>query len=874
VVLTGRCYENESVPYKALDGVVDSLSHHLASLSRSKAEALMPRDVWALSRLFPVMMRVHAVATAPRQGPEIPESLFLRQRAFAALRELLARIADRRPLVIYIDDLHWADADSAALLEELLRPPGSPAVLLLACLRSEEIASKPFLQALVERRGVDAVTVLPLAPMTEDEAIELIASLIPDTSAVTEEERLTIAREAGGNPFFVEQLARSIGISGVESKQSTFAKMLALRLHTLPAGARHFLEILAICGRPMDPQLVCEAAGSAGERILVATLRAARLIRSSGSSDRIEMYHDRIREALAAQIPQDARCRIHALMAQTLVARRIDDPEALFDHYCGAGDRDRASTQAGLAAYRAHAALAFDRAVLFYRHALELAPHAIARVEWKVGLARALANAGRPADAAGAFLDAASEAHQSERAELKRQGAEQFLIGGHVDRGLAVLRDAFDTAGMRIARSPRTALVSLMFRRARLRWRGLEFVERTAEEIAPKDLARIDLCWSALVGLATVDTIRAADLSARHLTLALDAGEPYRIARALAIEGAILSTFGRKDRPMAAALIQSAGVLAERVGHPHAIALSTLATGVAALLGGQWKKAAVQFEQALQLLRDRCVGVNWELNSVQNFLIGVFLYQGEFGEAARRLPTFLAQAKECGNLSVETELCTRMNLFWLAADQPDEGERNAIEIMERWSRRGIHRQHYSYMRARIQIELYRGRADTAWRLMNELLPALQRMLVLRVQFFRIETLFLRARCALAMAAATNAPSSQHARRRFLKIARAEARRIAAEDMHWSNPIARLASAAIAALEGDRLLATGQLTEAADGFDLADMQLYAAVTRRRLGVLLDGSPGRQLVHQSDEWMASHAVKNPPHMTRLLAPGFDD
>ena len=279
-----------------------------------------------------------------------------------------------------------------------------------------------------------------------------------------------MTREAGGSPFVLEQLARYVGVDRMDQAQApTLAEMFATRLGGLSPDARRFLETLAICGRPMAPDLICDACGVARDRqSLVAMLRSSHLIRSSGSSERIEAYHDRIREALAAQVGPDDLRRIHGLVADALVDRRSDDCEALFEHYRGARHFEPASIQAGLAAAKASMALAFDRAASYYRHALELTPESSTAGAWKEGLANALANAGRPAEAADAYLRAAAGAGHAERVELQRRGAEQFLIGGHVDRGLDLIRTMLAGMGVRVPRSPRSALPWLIWRRARL----------------------------------------------------------------------------------------------------------------------------------------------------------------------------------------------------------------------------------------------------------------------------------------------------------------------------------------------------------------------------------------------------------------------
>jgi hypothetical protein len=865
VILRGRCYEHESVPYKALDGIVDSLTTYLGALPPSKAASLLPADVGALARAFPVMLRVEAVAGAPRAEAEHREPAAQRRQAFSALREVLTRLAHRHPLVLFIDDLHWADADSTRIIETLLDPPHPPPLLLMACLRTEEIASKPFLQRLL---NANACTPLALEPMTEDEACDVIARLVPAATPLTVAARLGLAREAGGNPFLLEQLAQHACASDGGTGATTFAHVLDRRFHGLPGEARHFLEVLAVCGRPMAPPLVHAAAGLAGdERPLVALLRADHLLRNSGSASRIVLYHDRIRETLAARLSADETRDIHRALIRTLTAEGFDEAEALFEHYQGAGDGDGASRQAVRAARRAHAALAFDRAAFFYRRALELTPRAAEAVEWQERLAESLTNAGRPHEAGAVYLEASGSAPRTQQVDLQRLAAEQFLIGGHIDRGLAVTRTVLRAVNLRLAPSPLTALASLIWWRLRTRWRGLDSVGRDSSQIPAETLLRIDTGWSVATGLAMVDTIRAAAFNAQHLFLALEAGEPYRIARSLALETVFLVSGGTHggfvDR-----CAEWAAHYATQSGAPHAEAVSALCAGGRAFLAGHWSQAAMLCEQALQTLRERCPGATWEINFAEEWVLFSLLLQGDIRAVSRRMPDLLRAANDRGNLYFATELRTRMNIVWLAADEPDEGERHANEAMEGWSHEGFHRQHYNHVLARVQTELYRGRAEVAWHLVASNWHAFARTLLVHVQFLRIETSYLRGRAALLMAA------SGHDVKKFLAIARTDARRIHRLGVPWSEPLAMLLSAAASCIDGRSRDALTHLAAAISAFDRAGMNLHAAVARRRLGALRQDNAGRELTRQADEWMVANGIRNPARIARLFAPGFAD
>jgi hypothetical protein len=432
---------------------------------------------------------------------------------------------------------------------------------------------------------------------------------------------------------------------------------------------------------------------------------------------------------------------------------------------------------------------------------------------------------------------------------------------------MATLRTVLDAVGMKLARTPWRAILSLSLRRARLWLRGLSFHERGTGRLPTEDLARIDICWSVSAGLSMVDTIRAADFHARGLLLALRAADPYRLARALAWEAAYVATAGESGKRRAARLQQAAVTLAERIHHPHAAGLATLAAGLIAFHQGAWARASSHCEQAETILRDQCTGVAWELATAQAFSFWALSFQGEVAELIKRLPLLAKEARARGDLLGEANLTTFGGpLVWLAADDPAGARQGLHNAMGHWSGQEFHVQHFTSLSGHTQIDLYSGEGDAAWDRISRNWSALARSLLLHMESIRIFMLHLRGRCALA--AAVRAVNPEH----FMRAAERDARRLEREKASWSRPLARLIRAAIVASRGDSQHAAHLLGSAAADFDTAGMRLFAAAARRRQGAILGCAEGRGLVARAEAWMAGQGIRNQDRMTALHAPGF--
>lgn len=869
VVLSGRCYVRESLPHKALDAIVDSLSRYLRTLTPNEIEPLIPDQVAALLRTFPVLQRVDALSAAAREWHSY-DAIEMRRSAFRALRELLARIAQTRALVLAIDDLQWADEPSVQALEDLMSAADAPGALLLASFRSEEIASHSVLQAAVDRAESLSTRHLVLEPLTHDEIVSLVRQLSggADETMLTSNLVEEIAAESTGSPFLAEQLTRYV-LAGGSSRMGrvNLAEMLEARIAQLHTDARALLLTLAVAARPLGDDVVRDAAGVASSmNALVNALVAEHLVRTSVSARRVELYHDRIRETLSAQISDQDRRQTHLRLARALERHDIDDAEALFEHYLGAGHVAEAATYAARAARNAVATLAFDRAVMLYKRALQITSASDSRLgDLRAELAEALTNSGRMGEAALAF-EAAADANPENALEYHRRAAEQFLMGGHTDAGLEVLRRVLDSVGLKMPETPMRAAFQYLRLRLRLAVRGLGYVRRSADQVPIDELRRIDICWAGAAGLSLSEPLRGVYFQTLYILLALRAGEPHRIARAYAVETGFSAAGGGRTRQRTVRWKQRAAELAADLGDKQAFARNVMTEGVAAFLVGEWARAASLCERAEELLLENPIGMMWELATARNFWVSSRTYLGDIPVLARRVPALMKDARERGNQYFWTQLRIRGIILSLARDEPNRGGAEVDEAIAGWSTSTYFIQHFNGMHARVQVDLYQNEARSAWRRIEASWRPLRQSLLLRVQMLRVEAMFLRGRAALLCAA------TGHERESMLEDAERSAKDIDRQRLMWTAPLASLLRASCAALRGNEVRARQQLRMANRGFDNADMLLLGYATKRRLGQLTGGSEGEGLIATADGGLRSHGVVNPERLTAVLAPGF--
>ena len=319
LVLAGRAAEYETdLPFAPW---VDALDAYVADHP--------PADGAALAGVLPALER-----DAPPVGVE-------RHRVHAAMRSLLAALASDAPLVVILDDLHWADPSSIDLIAALLRRPPAAAVLLALAFRHRQ--ASPRLEAAVDRAEREGRTLsVRLAPLDAETAGLLLG---PDLPVATRE---LLFLESGGNPFYLEHLARSAGAAPADGSAAlpgvprAVSAALAEELRRVEGDTRTVLDAAAVIGVDFDPETVAAVAVVAPEVAIDAldALVGVDLVRPSIHPRRFTIRHPLVRRAIYDTTGAGWRLLAHERAAASLRARGAA-PETLAHHVAVSARRRR-----------------------------------------------------------------------------------------------------------------------------------------------------------------------------------------------------------------------------------------------------------------------------------------------------------------------------------------------------------------------------------------------------------------------------------------------------------------------------------------------------------------------------------------------------
>jgi ATP/maltotriose-dependent transcriptional regulator MalT len=405
LVLTGSGSELErNLPFSVF---VDALDEYLESLEPKWLAALDDDIQVELAHVFPSL--------SARAGGREPAPQHERYRSHRAVRALLGRLAEAKPLVLVLDDLHWADSASVELVGALLRRPPAAAVLLALAHRS----GKPpeHLSAALDRaHRAAALTRIELGALTPVEAREFLGEAIGAADATV------LYEESGGNPFYLEQLARALeraaGVVPDVTEMSlaigippAVAAALTEEFTLLPDEARLTLEGAAVAGDPFDPELAAIAAATVETSALDAIddLLGLDLVRPTDVPWRFRFRHPLVRRAVYEATPAGWRLGAHERCAEALAARGATAAARAHHVERSAREGDLAAVAVLREAGEAAARLAPQSAARWFGGALRLLPQTAPvqeRVELLLARAGALSAAGHFTDSHAALLEA------------------------------------------------------------------------------------------------------------------------------------------------------------------------------------------------------------------------------------------------------------------------------------------------------------------------------------------------------------------------------------------------------------------------------------------------------------------------------------
>jgi DNA-binding SARP family transcriptional activator/tetratricopeptide (TPR) repeat protein len=386
-----------------------------------------------------------------------------RHRLFDAVDAAVTDLAARTPLMIVIDDLHWADRGSLLLTGFLLRSNRSGPIFILGTYRDTELGRQtPLTAALGDLKRDGALDRIDLRGLGVDDVAALALSMVG-----SDQDARRVHARTDGNAFFTEELLRELAESGSGAVPESVRHAVGVRLSRLSDDANELLAAAAVLGLEHDARAMQTTAGLTGDAAEVALdqILHGRLLRSTADSRRFAFSHALVREAVLDEVNVLRRARLHRRAASALAGlgeqQHLDEIATHLFEAASTADARHASEMLVRAGRRAVDRLAYeDAAERFDRaaQALELADAQDESGPLLLARGDALLRAGEPSAARAAFTQARELALRRNDNELLAQAALGFAGLGIaiVDldlEAIARLKEALERVSDRVLRS-------------------------------------------------------------------------------------------------------------------------------------------------------------------------------------------------------------------------------------------------------------------------------------------------------------------------------------------------------------------------------------------------------------------------------------
>src|SRR5262245_5953400 len=423
-VLAGRCYAENVVPYQPF---MEAVGWYLRTAPAAEVRAELARTGSLLTRLVP---------DVAGDFPDLPEPLQAepdtqRYLMFEAVNDLLGVLASAAPVLLVLEDLHWADRPTLALLSHLARGLDPARLMILGTYRSDEVAAgdHPLRATMTELRRAESVGELVITGLDEDEVgrlCEVVCAFEPGPDFVR-----SMRRETEGNPFFVQEICNHVAELGAADPSASFTletlgvpegvkQVIGQRVGHLPEAAGRVLSTAAVIGREFDLDLLLAVTNEPEDDVLdvLDDAVAASVVEETITPGRYSFLHALTREALHDSLSATRRTRLHLRVARSIEevrAGRLDDQlGVLAYHYAAAGADDaKAVEYARRAGEQSLSRLAHEEAAAYFERGLALATDRDApRCDLLFGLAEALRRSGDVTGARDAFIEAGAIARQ------------------------------------------------------------------------------------------------------------------------------------------------------------------------------------------------------------------------------------------------------------------------------------------------------------------------------------------------------------------------------------------------------------------------------------------------------------------------------